>query len=198
MPTQLLPNSAWVPPKQKAEKELAKAKKEAEKLIAEAREESNKAVDETRKEEHARRGELKDIEQRLVTREEALDKKLDELDKRNENLRKNEDEVEALKNEIRDIRSKQQEKLEKIAKLSKADAAEKLMQMTERDIKQDLLGLINKLQNEARDNAEEQGCPDHHHRHGTHGQRSYRRAYYQQHQAGRRRNERPHYRQRRP
>ncbi|MCL4358009.1 ribonuclease Y, partial [Patescibacteria group bacterium] len=66
-----------------------------------------------------------------------------------------EDEVEKLKDEIRDIRIKQQEKLEKIAKLTKAEAAEKLMQMTERDIRQDLTGLIAKLQNEAKDTAEE-------------------------------------------
>jgi len=140
---------------EKATKELEKAKKEATKLIDDAREESNKAVEETRKEEQTRRKELKDLEQRVVTREESLDKKLDELDKRSENLRKNEDEVEQLKNEIRTIRSKQQDKLEKIAKLTKADAAEKLMQMTERDIKNDLLGLVNKLQNEAKENAEE-------------------------------------------
>lgn len=140
---------------ERAKKELQKAKKEAEKLVEQAREDANKSVDETRKEEQSRRKELKDLEQRLVTREENLDKKLDELDKRNENLRKNEDEVEQLKNEIREIRTKQQDKLEKIAKLSKADAADKLMQMTERDIKNDLLGLVNKLQNEARDNAEE-------------------------------------------
>jgi ribonuclease Y len=143
---------------ERAKKELQRAKKEAEKLVDQAREESKKEVEETRKEEHSRRRELKDLEQRLVTREENLDKKLDELDKRSENLRKNEDEVEQLKNEIRDIRSKQQDKLEKIAKLSKADAAEKLMQMTERDIKQDLVGLIIKLQNEARDNAEEKAA----------------------------------------
>lgn len=143
---------------QKAKKELEKARKEADKLVEQAREDSKKAVDETRKEEQARRKELKDLEARLVTREENLDKKLDELDKRGEVLRKNEDEVEQLKNEIREIRGKQQDKLEKIAKLSKKDAAEKLMQMTERDIKQDLLGLINKLQNEARDNAEEKAA----------------------------------------
>jgi ribonuclease Y len=142
----------------KAEKELQKAKKEAEKLVDQAREEANKAVEETRKEEQARRRELKDLEKRLITREEALDKKLDELDKRNEKLRKNEDEVEELKSEIREIRKKQQEKLEKVAKLTKADAADKLMQMTERDIKQDLLGLVSKLQNEARDNADEQAA----------------------------------------
>lgn len=143
---------------EKAQKELDKAKKEAEKLISHAREESAKAVEETRKEENVRRQEIKDLEKRLVTREEALDRKLDELDKRNEALRKGEDEVDALKNEIRDIRGKQQEKLEKIAKLTKDEAAEKLMQMTERDIKNDLLGLINKLQNEAKENAEEQAA----------------------------------------
>jgi ribonuclease Y len=143
---------------QKAQKELQRAKKEAEKLVSEAREEANKAVDETRKEEQSRRNELKELEKRLVGREENLDKKLDELDKRNESLRKNEDEIEHLKNEIREIRSKQQDKLEKIAKLTKAEAAEKLMQMTERDIKNDLVGLVTKLQAEARDNAEEKAA----------------------------------------
>lgn len=143
---------------EKIQKELQRAKKEADKLIDQAREESNKAIDESRREEQNRRKELKDLEVRLVNREESLDKKLDDLDKRGENLRKNEDEVEALKNEIRDIRGKQQEKLEKIAKLTKEDAATKLMQMTERDIKNDMIGLINKRQNEARENADEQAA----------------------------------------
>jgi ribonuclease Y len=141
-----------------AEKEVAKAKKEADKLINSAREEANKTAEETRKEEQTRRKEFKEIEQRLVSREEVLDRKLDDLDKRSEKLRKGETEVEELKDEIRAIRTRQQEKLEKIAKLSKDEAAEKLMQMTERDIKGDLTGLIAKLQNEARENAEEQAA----------------------------------------
>lgn len=139
----------------KAEKELARAKKEADRLIDEARAEAHKLTDSARKEEQTRRNELKDLENRLVQREEALDQKLDNLDKRTEKLRAGEDEVEALKNEIRDIRVKQQEKLEKIAKLKKSEAAEKLMQMTERDIKNDLSGLIAKLQNEAKETAED-------------------------------------------
>jgi ribonuclease Y len=139
----------------KVEKERAKAEKESEKLIAQAREEAAKVAEEARRDEQSRRKELKDLENRLVIREESLDKKLDELDKRTQKLRASEDEIEKLKDEIRDIRIKQQEKLEKIAKLTKAEAAEKLMQMTERDIKQDLTGLITKLQNEAKDTAEE-------------------------------------------
>jgi len=138
-----------------AEKELKKAKKEADKQIAEAREEALQISEAARKDDATRRKEFKDIEQRLLSREETLDKKLDDIDKRSEALRKGEDEVEELKNEIRKIRTKQQEKLEKIAKLTKADAADKLMKMTERDIKNDLMGLIAKLQTEAEENAEE-------------------------------------------
>jgi ribonuclease Y len=140
------------------QKELEKAKKEATKLVNEAKEESFRTMEEFRKEEQTRRKELKDIEQRLVTREETLDKKLDEIDKRNEKLRLSEEEIDKLKDEIRAIRIKQQDKLEKIAKLTKQEAADKLLQMTEKDIKNDLLGLVNKLQNEAKDNAEEQAA----------------------------------------
>jgi ribonuclease Y len=139
----------------KAEKELTKSKKEAHKLLEEAKEDARQLAEESRREEQKRRHEMKDVENRIINRETNLDKKLDEIDKRAERLRKGEDEVEALKNEIRDIRGKQQEKLEKIAKLKKSEAADKLMQMTERDIRGDLEGLVFKLQNEAKENAEE-------------------------------------------
>jgi len=143
---------------EQAKKELEKAKREASRIVTDAREEAAKLAETARKEEASHRRELKDLENRLVQREEALDKKLDTLDKRTESLRKSESEVEDLKEEIRAIRKKQQEKLEKVAKLSQKDAAEKLMQMTERDIRGDLTGLIAKMQDEARDEAEEQAA----------------------------------------
>jgi ribonuclease Y len=138
-----------------AEKELKKAQKEAEKELEKAREEAKKVSEEAKKDEAERRKEIKDIEQRLITREDNLDKKLDDLDKRTEKLRKSEADVEELKEAIREIRAKQEEKLEKIAKLTKKDATDKLLQMTERDVKDDVKGLINKLQGEAKDLAEE-------------------------------------------
>lgn len=139
-------------------KELASAKKEATKLIDTAREEALQIQEKARNDEAQRRKETKEIEQRLITREEQVDKKLDDLDKRSENIRKAEDELEELKDEIRNIRKNQQEKLEKIAKLTKEEAAEKLMSMTERDIKSDLMGLISKLQSEAKETAEDQAA----------------------------------------
>ena len=136
-----------------------KGKETVEKLVARAERKASdivlKAKDEALKIEQERRRELKKTENRLVERENSLDRKLDELDKRSERLRKQEDEVEELKSEIRDIRTRQQEKLEKIAGLKKKDAAEKLMKMTERDVKHDLINLVAKLQQEATDDAEE-------------------------------------------
>lgn len=140
---------------QKADKAIAEAKHKASDIILKAKDEALKAAEEAKKEEDLRRRELQKSEDRVAQRETNIDRKLEELDVRSEKLRAQEGEVEGLKDEIRTIRLKQQEKLEKIAKLSKSDAAEKLMQMTERDIKQDLVGLINKLQKEAMDEAEE-------------------------------------------
>lgn len=134
--------------KNKVDREIAAAKSKASDIVL-------KAKDEALQIENDRRKELKKTEDRLADREQSLDRKLDELDKRAEKLRVQEDEVEDLKSEIREIRTRQQEKLEKIAGLKKKDAAEKLMQMTERDIKDDLTGLVAKLQREAADDAEE-------------------------------------------
>lgn len=133
--------------KKQLEKELATAKSKAGDIIL-------KAKDEALEIENQRRKEMKKIEDRLADRETTLDRKLDELDKRSVKLRAHEDEVEELKSEIREVRSRQQEKLEKIAGLKKKEAAEKLMAMTERDIKEDLVGLVAKLQKDAVDDAE--------------------------------------------
>lgn len=140
---------------EKASKELEKAKKESDKIIIDAKKEAVEAAEAAKKAEDERRKEIKEIEKRVLNREESLDKKLDEIDKRTEKLRSSELEIDDLKAEVRAIRDSAQSKLEKIAKLTKAEAADKLMQMTEKDIKNDLLGLVNKLQNEAIENAEE-------------------------------------------
>ena len=134
--------------KNQIERDLADAKTKASDIVL-------KAKDEALKIENERRKEWQKTENRLADREKTLDNKLEELDRRAEKLRAHEDEVDNLKNEIRDIRSRQQEKLEKIAGLKKKDAADKLMQMTERDIKQDLVGLVSILQHDAMDDAEE-------------------------------------------
>ncbi len=132
--------------KSKAEDLVRKAKHEASEIVLNAKKEATAIAEKNQSEENERRKEWKKTENRLAERETALDSKLDQLEKKSEKLTREEKELEELKNEVRDIREKQHEKLEKIAGLSKDEAREKLMKMTENDIKQDLVGLVAKEQ----------------------------------------------------
>lgn len=141
--------------KNKADELVRKAKHEASEIVLNAKKEATEIHDSAQKEESNRRREWKKTEERLVERENLLDKKLDQLDRKSENLRKEENELEELKEEVRGIRTKAQEKLEKIAGLSKSDAKEKLMAMTEKDIKHDLAELVIKEQKALHEHIEE-------------------------------------------
>lgn len=141
--------------KNKADDLIRKAKHEAGDIVLEAKKEASQITSKSQAEEAERRKEWKRTENRLAERETALDNKLDQLEKKTEKLAKSEKELEDLKTEVRDIRIKQHEKLEKIAGLSKVEAREKLMKMTENDIKQDLVALVAKEQKEIKHDIDE-------------------------------------------
>ena len=136
--------------KAKAEDLIRKAKNEAADIVLKAKKEAGSIADKSQQEEEARRKDWRQTEKRLSERETSLDNRFDQLEKRSEKLTNKEREIDDLKLEIHQIRDKQQEKLEKIAGLTKLDAKDKLIKMTEKDIKDDLVGLITKEQKELR------------------------------------------------
>jgi ribonucrease Y len=138
-----------------ASKIVEDARTEAKQITLEAKSEALKLAEAAKREEKERRQALDQTEKQLLTRQDSLDQKLEELDKRSEKLRKHEADLDVLKDDLRAIRAKQQENLEKIAGLSKEEAKDKLLKMTERDIKSDLIKLVEKLQNEAKEDAED-------------------------------------------
>ncbi|MBR2864283.1 ribonuclease Y [Candidatus Saccharibacteria bacterium] len=141
--------------KNRADDLIRKAKNEASDIVSKARKEAADIAEKSQNEENDRRKEWKRTENRLSERETTLDSKLDQLEKKSERLVKQEKEIEGLKGEIRTIRDKQHEKLEKIAGLSKTDARDKLMKMTENDIKADLVNLVAKEQKEIKHDVDE-------------------------------------------
>ena len=141
--------------KAKAEDLIRKAKNEAADIVLKAKKEAGSIADKSQQEEEARRKDWRQTEKRLSEREASLDNRFDQLEKRSEKLTNKEREIDDLKLEIHQIRDKQQEKLEKIAGLTKLDAKDKLIKMTEKDIKDDLVGLITKEQKELRRDIDE-------------------------------------------
>lgn len=138
-----------------SDKIIAEAKKKSAEILERANEKALKITEKAAAEETERRKEIRQTENRLAERETNLDKKLDQIDERAEKLRKNETEVEKLKNEIMEIRVRQTEKLEKIAKLSRKEAEEKLLSLAEKSMTQDMVNLVAKLQKNAVEDAEE-------------------------------------------
>ena len=141
--------------KNRADDLVRKAKNEASDIVSQARKEAADIAEKSKNEESERRKEWKRTENRLAERETTLDNKLDQIEKKSDRLVKQEKEIEELKTEIKTIRDKQHEKLEKIAGLSKTDARDKLMKMTENDIKQDLVNLVAKEQKEIKHDIDE-------------------------------------------
>lgn len=141
--------------KNSSDKIIAEARKKSAEILERANEKALKITEKANEDESERRKEIRKTENRLAEREESLDRKLDQIDSRNEKLRNDEIEVEKLKNEVKEIRKKQHEKLEKIAKLSKKEAAEKILKLTEKSVTQDMINLVAKLQKNATEDAEE-------------------------------------------
>lgn len=140
---------------EETEQQAEKAQAQAEKILKEARGEARKLVDKAAAEEEKRRKESVENAERLNKREKKLDEKQEVLEEKNEALRKAAAEVDKAKAVVYEIRDQQEEKLQKISKLSKKEAAEKLHQMVEKDIRSDLEGLIAKLREEAKVSADD-------------------------------------------
>lgn len=140
---------------QRADNLLKEAENKARKIVKEAQNDADRVLEQAKRDEAGRRKEMDRFESRLTEREAMLDKKNDQADQKMDSLRQQTQELEDLKNSVLEIRQKQEEKLQKIAKLTKDEAREKLLDMTEKSIKDDLAGLISKLKNEAIEVAEE-------------------------------------------
>lgn len=140
---------------QQADDLIEEAEAKAKKITKEAKAESERVLDQAKRDVAGRRKEIERLENRVAEREVLLDKKNDQADQKMEALRQQNQELEELKDSVLEIRQKQEEKLEKVAKLSKDEAKDKLLKMVEKNVKDDLLGLVGKLKNEATQSAEE-------------------------------------------
>lgn len=139
----------------KAKEKLAETEQQAKGMILEAKEEASKLREKSEKEERERRADMLDLEKRLITKDEQLDRKMDDIEKQKEAILKKDSEVQEVKAEILKIRDNQLAKLESVAKLTREEARDQLFTRLEKEYKDDVLRLIRTVEQEARDQADE-------------------------------------------
>ena len=138
--------------------EAKTAKKEA---ILEAKEEIHALKTKCDEEIAERRMEVSRAENRILQHEENLAKKEENLDKKIENLenaqnelKQKEEQLEKVKEETLALNSKMVSELEKIAKLTKEEAKQSLIDKFVDEAKHDSATLIRQMEQEARDTAD--------------------------------------------
>lgn len=141
-----------------ANKEAETLKKEA---LLEAKEENQKYRSQIESELKESRQELKSQENRLLQREKLLDRKDDSLEKREHTLEGKETKL-AAKQHVIDEREKEVEKLieqqqtelQRIAELTKEDAAQVIMKQTEEELSHELTIMVKESEQRAKEEAD--------------------------------------------
>jgi len=123
-------------------------------LILQAKDEAQKIREEARKEEENLKKEIQELERNLRRREELLDKRIEANDNEKDNILAKEGEIEKIRKEIAQIKEKQGETLEKIAKINKEQALQLLLKDIEKEYKEDLIRKIKEQKEIAREEAQ--------------------------------------------
>lgn len=123
-------------------------------ILLEAKSEALKIKEDAKKEEDKLKKDLQELEKSLRRREEMIDRRLESVEDEKKKIVDKEKEINDIKAQIADIRRKQQDHLEKIAKLKKEEAREILLKNIEREYKDDLIRKIKEQKEIAREEAQ--------------------------------------------
>ncbi len=139
---------------QRAEKILEDAKNKEKEILLEAKANAIEITDSAKKAEADFRAQIVRFEERIDRKEKDLDQKANHLDQKSNDLDKRAETLRANEEEIKELKTQQLAKLEKIAGLTREEAAKVLMENAEKGISEEMLKLHRKLLNEAHETAE--------------------------------------------
>ncbi|MCI8372545.1 MAG: ribonuclease Y [Lachnospiraceae bacterium] len=122
--------------------------------LLEAKEESIKTKNELDKETRERRAEIQNYERRVISKEEALDKKAEQIEKREAGFATKEEELKKMKVEVQALHDKSVQELERISGLTSEQAKEFLLKTVEDDVRHDTAKLVKELSAKAKEEAE--------------------------------------------
>lgn len=127
------------------------AKKKSQELILTAKEKALKIIEEAKKDEKNLRLELIRAEKKLEERRALFDKKLAEFIKENERLEEKARKIEKAKEKVIILYDEARKNLEKISGLSKSEAQKILLSNLEKEMKEEILERIKKIDKEGQE-----------------------------------------------
>ncbi len=141
-------------PQEESTISIISANQEAKAIIIEAKDEAFRIKKEAEDESRKVRQEALVIQQRLVTKEEAIDRKFGELADQKRNIEQKEAEIEKRITEIEKLKSDLIAKLEKVAKLTRDEAKSLILTAVEEKLKEEVAKRIKEAENIAKQDSE--------------------------------------------
>src|SRR4030042_2610206 len=138
----------------KVNKMMTEAESEAQSTLLAAKNKAVEILEEVKREEKKRQDQIFRHEKRIESREEMLDKKLNELERGKDLCIRKAEEIKKIRKEAESARQEQLKRLEKIAGLSREDAKKVLLQLAEEQNKEFLAKNIKKLEQQGREDLE--------------------------------------------
>ena len=132
---------------------LKTAETKKREALLEAKEESMKTKNELDKETKERRAELQRYERRVLSKEEALDKKTEAIERREAGFAVREEQLAKKRAEVEALSAKRLQELERISGLTSEQAKEYLLKTVEDDVKHETAKLVKELESRAKEEA---------------------------------------------
>ncbi|MEW5945902.1 MAG: ribonuclease Y [bacterium] len=124
------------------EEALKAAEAKAKEIVLSAKEEAHNIVGKSEREFRRKQSELDKLQHRLTSREETLDKKLEQAEKKANELRESEERLRERQETADGLIQEQRKKLEEISGMSSADARNYLLKMMEKELKQEYAAML--------------------------------------------------------
>ena len=131
---------------ERVKKLIDDSKTEAKEILLDAKERAAKAVEDAKNEEKERINQLRRLEERIIEREQSLERRAKESEKKDKELEERIERVKAIKTEVEEVKAKSLAELERVSGLSKDDAVREVMTRVERDHTEDLMLRMKKLE----------------------------------------------------
>lgn len=130
------------------------AKTKEKEILLEAKGKAIEIVDQAKKSEQDFRNQILKVEERLNRKETDLERKVAELDSLKTDTARKKDEIAKTYDELKELKQRQLQQLQKISGLNLEEAKKVLLEATERNMKEELASLTRKLIGSAREEAD--------------------------------------------
>jgi ribonucrease Y len=136
------------------QEKLTSAEQEAKEKVLAAKDKASSILSDAQKEERERKQELRRLEERLLNKEDSLERQRVEFESKEEELKKEQQSLEEKQEDVKNLEEKIKTELEKVSGLSRDEARAKLFEEIEKSNDEEMADVLGRFEREKKEATE--------------------------------------------